>query len=254
MAVCMHIAINSTWSSCKSPHTQTLGPSGGPVVCTRVSSVFVFMFHLLACSVPMYMRVCGWYACGDTVCTCVCVCVCVTQVHLHTDQAASAFQYLTASINLKPDFAHRCEPRLQIPTRTHTHTYTHTHTLHSWIWLVWAAAMSQSRDACRAGPYARPRWLRQPNMCPLAVCVCVCVCVRVLQFSYMYLAIALSRLGDPDNASAAYKKAMQVAGAPGEAVFHLNYGTCVCACECVTEVRCRHCAGLCASWCLTDSL
>lgn len=30
------------------------------------------------------------------------------QVHLHTGQAASAFHYFSSSINLKPDFAHRC--------------------------------------------------------------------------------------------------------------------------------------------------
>jgi hypothetical protein len=29
------------------------------------------------------------------------------QVHLHTSQSASAFHYLSASINLKPDFPHR---------------------------------------------------------------------------------------------------------------------------------------------------
>lgn len=28
------------------------------------------------------------------------------QVHLHTEQYASAFHYLSASINLKSDFAH----------------------------------------------------------------------------------------------------------------------------------------------------
>ncbi|KAJ9508090.1 hypothetical protein QJQ45_021437 [Haematococcus lacustris] len=69
-------------------------------------------------------------------------------VHLHTDQAASAFHYLSASINLKSDFPH----------------------------------------------------------------------------SYMYLAVALSKLEDIDNACAAYEKAIQMCGVPGEPVFHLNYG------------------------------
>ncbi|KAL6765320.1 Bardet-Biedl syndrome protein 4 [Haematococcus lacustris] len=68
-------------------------------------------------------------------------------VHLHTDQAASAFHYLSASINLKSDFPH----------------------------------------------------------------------------SYMYLAVALSKLDDIDNACAAYEKAIQMCGVPGEPVFHLNY-------------------------------
>ncbi|KAJ9507015.1 hypothetical protein QJQ45_004689 [Haematococcus lacustris] len=68
-------------------------------------------------------------------------------VHLHTDQAASAFHYLSASINLKSDFPH----------------------------------------------------------------------------SYMYLAVALSKLEDIDNACAAYEKAIQMCGVPGEPVFHLNY-------------------------------
>ncbi|MEW5315332.1 MAG: hypothetical protein WDW38_006772 [Sanguina aurantia] len=41
--------------------------------------------------------------------------------------------------------------------------------------------------------------------------------------SYMYLAVTLSRLDDIDNACSAYDKAIQMAGEPGEAVFHLNY-------------------------------
>lgn len=73
-------------------------------------------------------------------------------VHLHTGQYASAFHYFSASINLKPDFAH----------------------------------------------------------------------------SYMYLAITLSRLDDYDNACAAHEKAIQMAGAPGEPVFHLNYAVLLC--------------------------
>lgn len=73
-------------------------------------------------------------------------------VHLHTEQAASAFHYLSASINLKPDFPH----------------------------------------------------------------------------SYMYMAVALSRLDDMDNACAAYEKAMQIAGMPGEPLFHLNYAIMLC--------------------------
>jgi Bardet-Biedl syndrome 4 protein len=40
----------------------------------------------------------------------------------------------------------------------------------------------------------------------------------------MYLAVALSQLGDFDNACLSYEKAIQLAGEPGEAVFHLNYG------------------------------
>ncbi|KXZ53232.1 BBS4 protein [Gonium pectorale] len=68
-------------------------------------------------------------------------------VHLHTGQYASAFHYFSASVNLKPDFAH----------------------------------------------------------------------------SYMYLAVTLARLDDVDNACAAYEKAIQMAGLPGEPVFHLNY-------------------------------
>jgi hypothetical protein len=32
------------------------------------------------------------------------------------------------------------------------------------------------------------------------------------------------RLDDFENACAAYDKALQLAGEPGEAVFHLNYG------------------------------
>ncbi len=69
-------------------------------------------------------------------------------MHLHTGQYASAFHYFSASVNLKPDFAH----------------------------------------------------------------------------SYMYLAVTLARLDDFENACAAYEKAIQMAGAPGEPVFHLNYG------------------------------
>ncbi|KAG2433899.1 hypothetical protein HXX76_008252 [Chlamydomonas incerta] len=68
-------------------------------------------------------------------------------VHLHTGQYASAFHFFSASVNLKPDFAH----------------------------------------------------------------------------SYMYLAVTLARLDDYDNACAAYDKAIQMAGVPGEPVFHLNY-------------------------------
>ncbi|GLI61293.1 hypothetical protein VaNZ11_003647 [Volvox africanus] len=68
-------------------------------------------------------------------------------VHLHTGQYASAFHYFSASVNLKPDFAH----------------------------------------------------------------------------SYMYLAVTLARLDDFENACAAYEKAIQMAGPPGEPVFHLNY-------------------------------
>ncbi|GLC34848.1 Bardet-Biedl syndrome 4 protein [Pleodorina starrii] len=68
-------------------------------------------------------------------------------VHLHTGQYASAFHYFSASVNLKPDFAH----------------------------------------------------------------------------SYMYLAVTLARLDDVENACAAYEKAIQMAGLPGEPVFHLNY-------------------------------
>lgn len=42
----------------------------------------------------------------------------------------------------------------------------------------------------------------------------------------MYLAVALSQLHDVENACAAYEKAIQIAGLPGEPVFHINYGGC----------------------------
>lgn len=45
--------------------------------------------------------------------------------------------------------------------------------------------------------------------------------------SYMYLAVTLGRLDDFENACAAHEKAIQMAGAPGEPVFHLNYGGCI---------------------------
>lgn len=52
-----------------------------------------------------------------------------------------------------------------------------------------------------------------PNWCAMLACC-----------SYMYLAVTLNRLDDFDNACAAYEKAIQMAGTPGEPVFHLNYG------------------------------
>uniref|UniRef100_A0A7S2QUY1 Uncharacterized protein n=1 Tax=Chlamydomonas chlamydogama TaxID=225041 RepID=A0A7S2QUY1_9CHLO len=46
--------------------------------------------------------------------------------------------------------------------------------------------------------------------------------------SYMYLAVTLNRLDDFENACAAYEKAIQMAGHPGETVFHLNYAIMLC--------------------------
>lgn len=108
-------------------------------------------------------------------------------VHLNTEQYASAFHYLSASINLKPVCASRtmcCSCNFLLSAMLITVLLTH---------------ISLLLSRCR---YA------------------LLVCLQDFASSYMYLGICLSRLDDFENACSAYEKAIHM---EQDHLFELNY-------------------------------